>query len=364
MAKREILIFPWWKIRNDHGHHTREIGEWEFLRFDAREPPESEIPIEAIETVRRILKRYAVGEKQVVRSCMLAKPKDKDWLEPLAEDYHESRIDQVVAFAGLAPRWFFSEWHYCSTELFQADCWTLDGDASGKVFSIPVRRKDVVGLHAFIGQERVIHAPREASGGGGNGWELEWRFGDAVYRGIHAGETWCYDLREAIEHYVLASVDGWPMDSPRELVLLNGAFQRLFLMGPKDKDKAFKSRLVSLFEEGGVIAKERPDLIESVEQWATEFWNVRGRLAHGRSTPGDEARKWSVEQHVLLASFLFPALVASFLKQRRVIAWEHNKYWGFFDLFPSLLLLKDHASLQEDERPAWAAVVEDGLVGR
>ena len=354
--RNELALFPWLNLRDLRPDEVMRIGDWELLSLDIRESGRAHGELHRIAT--QVLRRYALSGGTPVQCCTLAKPVDRDWLSPLRDQFAETNIDQIVAFAGLARRYFFHQTGYCSTELFQADCWTLSSGSDGQSFSHTVRRKDGQLTQVFVRDESVFRRPDPIANVSLNDCGLDWHLARSLYSAVNSRSEWQDDLAEAIWHFNMASMDGWPMCPPMELVLVNGAYQRLMQMTRKEYKEEFQKRILEMIESSGVILA--CDERALIREWANEFWIIRGDLAHGRSKGGES--RWSISAHVVLALTLFIPLVESFLIQKGRLSIDDAQHSWNAEAFAKYLQIEDIFS--EAGQEAWREVDTFGVRSR
>lgn len=158
-----------------------------------------------------------------------------------------------------------------------------------------------------------------------------------------------------------------------ELILLNGAFQRLVALGPKDGVEGFLDKVGDLRRRAGKPKAQLGSLRwprpwregdDAFDVWARYFWKARGDVAHGRSACS-KGQPWEIWEHVLLASYLFPLLVASKLHCEGFLA-EEKVPWGEINVFEELADLKPF-NVGEDENAdeaGWARMVASAASDR
>lgn len=355
---RELVVFPWLVQRDLSTSSAHSCGPWEF--YDTRG-----LPREVRDEVQRVLSLHGYTGDRGVNVGTVVKHSEREWLSEIREEYVETGLQEVVTLAGLAKRQFYSGIGYLSAEVFQGYCWSLPEDRSP--WSVDVQRRKDGQLIGLIEVDRPVVIAPSITRLLSHPVDLDWSLADAAYRAINSGNPWSGDAREALRQFQLASWDSQPMTPAIELVILNGAFQRLLRMRRGQRGDDFVDRMMGLarwswdkvfdLDQGGDQQSE----LKEVEEWVQEFWRARGVLAHGRSALEQGDFKWTLQGHVVLASFLFPLLFSCFLMREKFLRVDAFRNWGHLRVFPRLVLLRPQNRSRdgEEEGSEWAKLVAD-----
>jgi hypothetical protein len=266
-----------------------------------------------------VLEPYCINATESVSHAALLTHASRslvaDLGDELAREYWE--FSELLAFAALSAREFFEQ-TYTNREAyrlviqgFRADSHRValvsrrrDGTTTNLLS--PDRYREIkphhVGLNRLFVDEPLLNALLRA-------WEHPiW---DALFEGIVS--------------FGLANTDSIQIPAQMEAVHTISAFQRLL-----DCDSSKSAELLEKFArltapsrqgpvgdcprrstDPGVTAKlTRSNSIR--EAWLSDFYALRGNLAHGRLAPSYPSI-WNVHEHLLLAAFVFPLLVKSVL---------------------------------------------------
>lgn len=164
-----------------------------------------------------------------------------------------------------------------------------------------------------------------------------------------------------ILNFNLANTDNTCVDERSEIVFLVSAFERLLDCG-KDVEVGLAQNIIKIFPS----SQENLDRVENLfrirnkigskgkfgkcpsipQIWIRDFFRLRGHLAHGRSLKDTSFTIWSLREHLLLGSFVFP-LVLNFKLSRTV-----NKDNFYVSIFEDIVC-------QENVLTSWNKVVRD-----
>jgi hypothetical protein len=174
-------------------------------------------------------------------------------------------------------------------------------------------------------------------------------------------------VREAIEIFNLASSEASTISEWTELVLMNGAFERLFESPGKEdvlaggftatlqpEEALPPERLAKIATNPEAAARFRR-AVSVREVWIRDLFRVRNEYAHGVVTTRYPAL-WSVREHLLLASFAFPLVVKSTLSANGIYALSEQDQLHI-NAFEALAK-EDHLTSRQD-RPRWHRIIND-----
>ena len=361
----ELVIFPWWKsIDRTHPGRELRIGRWKIYPFER--DTETSFPPRIAEIIRRLLKAYVTPQNRPISACTVAKIETAEWLAPLREDFDTDNLVTVVTTAGLATRRFFQDGlRYSTAAEFEGQCWSNAANAEGITYSW--RRKDGNGLgyqplnHPGLFRFPLPHFP-------GVHQDLDWELANALHPAIQAPVGFSSDLVSALHCFNLANTDHPTTPLAVELTLLSGAFDRLIggSQGHRRED-AFVDGMKRLRAQAGPVPGQLPGHRvvgtpgvgdTAFDIWARDFYRARGDLAHGRQRYNRQ-RAWLPEEHVLLASSLFPLLLRMKLLSSGHLSQRYARK-GELSAFEGLLPLRPLDPEHEQDQEAWREAVVEG----
>lgn len=310
-----LAFFPWLRLRE---HPT--VGPYELLPYSRGDEPAGEgTALQA--TLDTILEPYIAARADPIDDATLICYGGRDLTAQLTEEERTCMFEfsELLAFAGLAARKYFRHayWNRDQFRFVIQSFARADGGAW-----IHTRRRDG-GTRSYWPHEhytvaRPVHVGTEAV-----------VLDHALLRALldlQDADDWTR-YREAIETFNLANTDSADLREEVELVLINGAFERLF-----DLDRGREAELADAFRTCVSPSTDvafsdcerfagRPDAADRVgaraslrDAWIRDFFRVRNNLAHGRRESVYPAL-WNLREHLLLACFIFPVAFKATLEQ-------------------------------------------------
>ncbi len=224
------------------------------------------------------------------------------------------RMGELLAFAALAKREYFSQ-RYWNRASFRLVVQGFQVGAEGGVL-ITARRRDGSSQHVISTGRDLVPRPAHAAQ-----VELGAVTDGALLAGLVASQgKHGWDLTmDALLAFNASNTDGPDVTQEQEIVMIVGAFSRLFgvwkeretverfaaiLPGNARWDeehygpKANGIPLVGALAKGSSVRRE----------WMRDAYMLRNQYAHGSQTPLYRPA-WSLRDHLLLASFIFPLTV-------------------------------------------------------
>lgn len=270
-------------------------------------------------TLDAILEPYMVAPDRSVSAATLVMMKGRGLTEELAqEDINELFLfSEIVAFSGLASREYFgSGLYYVNRDhfTFMVQSFKDPFDA----ICVESRRRDGVTKNLVSRKAFRVYRPFHVSSG-----VYPVRLDTVLMKALlRARDTQRWSrYEEAIFDFNRANTDSNQIMEQMELVLLNGAFERLFGIEKTSKrERELVKRVVDIICKSGLnvcktfngISNEKHKCI--FQDWIADLYCLRGNLAHGRKRPTYPSR-WSLQEHLLLGSYLFPLVVKLFLRK-------------------------------------------------
>ena len=168
---------------------------------------------------------------------------------------------------------------------------------------------------------------------------------------------------ESVISFNLANTDSDAIAMQSEAVLLMSALERVLNARPKDNE--LLAKFSDLFRPSSSLAKSDCERIRSSPRqfnktdsvsgvWLLDFFAFRGHLAHGRAA-GTFRPVWSLREHLLLGSFIYPVLLKLSLAALNLYELVERDH-VHVEAFERLASLDDVFHSERDERgvQSWA----------
>lgn len=308
--------------------------------------------------------------RPVQRATLIEWPAD-DAITELSEDELASRfsIGQWLTFSALAGRSYGSHWGYCNADDMQLVAQRFDPARPGAI-ALTSRRRDGAARNYMSphGEAPIFTRPHHAQA---NRIELD----VPLIKGLLAVSD--PDLRERLLSSVTvfnrANTDGNGFPPASEITLLRVAFETLLGSGHETKNLQaatnthFSGELPQppVWADGqlteAVWRATHPRFVaRPLDAWIQDFCAARNRSSHGKSPAAEErpAPVWSIHNHLLFGSWLFPLMVKKVLADAghyTLSELDQDRRSGM-----ELFFAHDILSLDSDERLLWSHV-EDQL---
>lgn len=300
-----VAFFPWLEIAE--AIETNEFGLIPFRRGEEPGGRDTELQ----RTLDGILEPYLACAGKPVSTATIAVLPNREVTDDLTQEDRDELFlfSEIVAFAGLAGREFFGfGLNYVNRDLFTFVIQFFTA-VPGAV-CVETRRRDgktsnLVTPEAYK-VHRPFHVPVDVCP-----VRIDTALVGALLQSRDLDRWPCY--QEAIFDFNRANTDSDQIAEQMELILLNGAFERLFgLRGGKEHELVRRvtstlcpSTRVDPSSCSRIRREERGSLTEI---WTRALYRLRGNLAHGRGTPTYPSM-WDIREHLLLGSYVFPLLV-------------------------------------------------------
>ena len=187
--------------------------------------------------------------------------------------------------------------------------------------------------------------------------------------GINLASDFGRRLRMAIQDFNHANTDASGAHEHIEAVMIASAFE--FLFGT-DNAKTVAQRLdavVASFREplpdaeaaaGGAWTAGRADTKTPLQAWWYDLRGWRGDGAHGNKR-GQRPHHWSLKNHLLFASRLFPLLVKATLAEKGVFKLDSLDQAALASI--ERFLMYNHFEPQDRKKPRHWTRIEDEILG-
>lgn len=331
-----LAFFPWLP-----GGEVIEKPGFRLLPFQPEQSP-CEPGSSEQSHLDRILAAYHATAGTSIQTATVLQLSDHEITEALDDDdlAEAFALSELIAVSALSLREFFRH-DYFNRDNYRLFAQHFQPDRS--TVAIMSRRRDGSQLSGWpdgsIKTIRPPHVPTLPS------WELDNALLDALLdarQSVHADR-----LHEAVKHHNRANTDSADADMADEAVMLMSAFQRVLdsssanagelterlLARAKPTNPMAPTSCNRKSADPGVTAKFRksPSVMQG---WIEDFYALRGNLAHGKPDTAYPS-VWSLREHLLLGSFLFPRVLAEELAALGY-AIDTNGVQADIDLFEAL----------------------------
>lgn len=319
-----VAILPWLWI-----DHEITLNEYRLVPVELYRHQLSQ---EEVVLVYEIVSRYYEAQEAQLHRAVIAGKVGQPVTAGLRGDEQNLLFDYVelLACAGLSAREFFA-FHrpYCNRDNFQLAISSISG--VGKGINYSTRRRDGHTKH-MTGKPRFDKPDH-----------VDCRHAIAIDESLLSAllaaysldplPPWWEQVFEAILSFNRANTDSESVPEHIELISLVSAFQRL--LGTGSDERRLNAEFIRLIVPSQEISKAEPTCtclaepmiqprvarmngINTVrEVWLRDLCTLRGNVAHGKI--GAQYNPiWSIRNHLLLASHIFPLLLKAFLAQHNI----------------------------------------------
>lgn len=319
MADRKytLILLPWLKLKSSvtvlrvcFTPYAREQGPVTLQLFSS--------------DIDRILARYRDVEGRPIVECGVGVLDPNDPCKDIT-DVEASRVNEAIqlfAFAGLAMNEYFSQvGHYTNSSAFQVFFQGFTPGSSNEI-TFFIRRRD--GRTREVGSKQgqvkfsipIQCAHLEPA-------HIDLALLEALDQCFKAPDAQTRRLLQAISRFNQAHTDSDAVLPEREIILMASAFEQLFANCNGAKDLACKvSTLLDNYGAVKVGSSVRASAIQLAKgrekkqeqawflhrKWVQELYHLRNDFTHGND-PARRSWGWSVPEHLVMASFVFPLLV-------------------------------------------------------
>lgn len=313
-----IIILPWLNIRE-----PIEVGPFRYvpvnLQIEAMKDEDREILTQAVEPFRIVRERS-------LTSFVLVELEGETYLNNYSEDEIEQFkfFNNLLTMSCLSNRMFFQPMiGYINSDTL--DYFIRRHSPDRNFQTVYGRKRD--GHIKSINTERseIIKRPVHVSS------KLPYKPDIMLLNSLITAKDelrnrFWYKVYNSILNFTSGNTDNIKISPTQEIIFLRSSFEQLL------SERTLHSDFTDVIEEFTelILLEEFPEVIDRPanleitpempisEAWIREFIALRDYLAHGNSLSSFETR-WSLHEHLLLASFIYPVILKWFLQ-------EHNQY--------------------------------------
>ena len=337
----EILFFPWLLIKE-----PISFGKFGLYPYDKRSEVTNIIDGRLKSILNNYLRYFYVDENRTVYATTLLSINNKfeiEFNESLSNEL--AFLVELIAFCGLGSRDFFKNGvNYCNKDNFQLKRFSITENQIA--YKKIIRRRDGDTANGISANKFRENKPDHV---GLSGVNLDKELlNSLVLAKSNLPQSIWDNIFEGILNFNLANTDSSSISINIELVFLVSAFERL-LDSKNGKEHDLANNFIEEFKAFQTI--EIKDCIrlcnlntlkyKSVREiWIRDLFRLRGHLAHGKIIK-DFTLGWSINEHLVLGSFIFPLVAKLLLSKRNIYNLSKNDslYIDVFERFlcqPSL----------------------------
>lgn len=305
-----LSFFPWLQIQA-----ATELGPYRLVPYErGKQPFGSQGNLQ--ESIDDVLQPYRVrGEVPVARATIIH-TRDREITADLTDEEINALFvfSELLALCALSKRKFFSVgmFQYCNRETLRLYVQRFTG---AKGVSVTNRRRDGTTLSYITGDAYRVHKPSFVAA------PPQIQFDELLLNALLTAQgrlrtRWTH-YYESIVNFNLANTDSDTIPLHVEVVFTLAAFERLlgFVADGKRLTKEFVTLLlpeeeIRPLDHARFSTIEIPGLERDCvrEFWIRDFFEVRGRLAHGIMN-AHKGSVWTIHDHLLLSSYVYPLLL-------------------------------------------------------
>lgn len=260
----------------------------------------------------------------------------KEPLDRLSEEEHRTAFAfaELLAFCALSNRiFFFPLGGYCNRGAFQLVIQEVKGTDGSRGRTYTKRRRDGFTSVLDMDQERLILRPSHIEPPFSFPNQLDKELLEALLgaREKLPPDRWT-QIWDSIVGFNLANTDSPEFTEHLEVVFLLGAFQRLLDCGSKMKALSAPLRKIlqphhdclssDVARFSGKLSKDEQSFPVR-DLWIRDFYEMRGEMAHGKRA-SDKRQLWTLHDHLLLGSFVFPLALKRVLSVEGLYGWTKD----------------------------------------
>jgi hypothetical protein len=355
----EILFFPW--LRIPEPVYFEDFSLLPYQKGDCMEGCDQEV----ISVLENYLEHFYESSIRKIHgvtilsiNAQIAYEIDESLEAKLAS------LIELIAFCGLSDRDFFlNEGSYCNRDNFQLKRFLIESNSVA--YKKITRRRDglnenIVSANSYreIMPDHVIYSRVR----------LNEKFLRSLVSAQSHSRNWD-DIFQGIVNFNLSNSDSLSTSETIEIVSLVGAFEQL--LGCKNgKENDLANKFIELFDMSINInfldcarlqnedKRKKFQNCRSIQEiWMRDLFRLRGNLAHGRN-PKTYPSLWTLKEHLLLSSFIFPLALKECLSKQNVYMKNHHDH-QLIDFFPRILCQEDISRWSEFWREfLWDQVAE------
>jgi hypothetical protein len=347
-----LAFFPWLRLRSEFTP-IRAAG-FQLLRYERHEYKEADA-----EAVAAILAPYAEVARKSLDQAALLRIDDRAIFDGWEVDLIDSAFQfaEIVAFAGLSSRQFFSHSGYSNRDHYRLIVQLFDKPGEGKLLRSP-RRDGSSNLYIADPAHRVecpVHVSRAD----------QTVIDDQLLLALVSCRSAANadDFIESMVTFNLANTDNPAIAQHVELVLSSGALERVLHLrhGKEDQLASALVRSLNPSENVAVADCTRAALGDGKsamvrELWVRDLYRFRNEFAHG-NVSAKRPRIWSVQEHLLLSSYVFPLVMKAELAAAGFYSLSDGDRVAI-DTFEPLVCAADLFATDGDGVFIWHQIIE------
>lgn len=282
-----------------------------------------ELPFGEFEKIKGIIKPYSLSPiyESNIKEFTLVYFEELGVLHDLDEEQRNNLfyIVELLKFTSLSTREYFTyNSQYFNANNFQLIIQKFTGDNFD--VALDSRRRDGSTLIYTPGDQFKQFAPNNVNKL--TRFKVDIELLKSLYSGYSNGAEKWEKIYDSILSFNLANTDS-DMRDTTELILVSGAFEQL--LGSKNNFMDFSEKFSNLFLDFPNITPENRDKVlgprlirfatDIRRAWSADLYQLRGGLAHGAQSARFYNSSWSLYEHLLLSSFIFPLVIKLKLKE-------------------------------------------------
>lgn len=314
-----IMFMPWCQLED-----VCKVGDITILPFK-RQKRLTEIADADWIKICEVLASYRDIKGDNVNDAAIVQISGKKVIDAWDPDKINSAAEliSIACFSAIAKRKYF---YFCESDYCNSDCFTLvlqklESNSDGTALTL--RRRDGCSISSQSMQKISISVPVHCHTA--KNISDESALSEALVshrKKLLVKGTWGR-WNNAIACFNQANTDSDNIRDNVEWVLLSSAFEHLLEAKSKSHKVARKFCEV-LCPPNNILAKDslrfsddKPRISDDEPktlryEWMREFYRIRGDFAHGKLVP-QQPMKWTVQEHLLLATIAFPLVIKSLL---------------------------------------------------
>jgi hypothetical protein len=317
----------------------------------------------------QVLSNFHNQTGKVIKSATIVLIKGQDPIQDLTQEQVNAMLEfgEIIATSFLCNRGLFSHFKYTNYHSLRTVVQRFNPASLG--IAVNARRRDgemLIGLNDEMAINKAdYHIEIEDQ------IEIDGKFCQALVEYSARDDR---PLLESIFLYLHANTDSSDVMLHSELVLICGAIESVLNIkngNTTDLVAAFLNAVEKVllldaeikdsdkFKEAAAT-KTHQKALSIREVWIKDFYITRGDIAHGRKIP-QYASQWSMQEHVILASEIFPLLLKLKLQDLGVYAMTEDDLEKLF-LFDHRISHKSIMKTGEEHHMpvfGWYKAVED-----
>ena len=367
-----LAFFPWFSISEN-----LKIENYRLVSYKRGKDPFGH-GSDLQKTVDNLTESFVVHGNNPITGATLIKLEHRD----LGEELNDNEIadvflfSELFAYCNLSGRKYFTGLpiDYCNKDLFRIYVKEFRGEGKGSV--VIYRRRDGTTKTIYSKDAYQVRMPDYISKPLQITPDLP-LLESLLYSKDKLDSSIWETIYESIINFNLSNTDSPDFQEHVEIVLLNGAFERLLNCGGNEND------LARVFENTLVPDEEmRPNDCDRLNTetilrrfrnsnsvrnlWIRDFFRFRGNLAHGK-IKAQYPSVWSLKDHLLMTSFVFPLLLKCKLHENSTYNLSADDRF-YINLFERLaceehLIPRDETE-EEPEQFPWQKIVSDAWFKR